>query len=228
MPLCPAAVLSARAPRVALAVMAWSITHGACGDAAHSVPDARAGGSQDAAASVDDGGRASGEDDGSGPSLDGGTPSDGGAATRLLDHTAWRTYDASLDPLASHRPPDASCGLGGYFADLVYHSLDVETAYCGYTLIEHPALAEVAEGDTLRLRFYHFDLVATERAEAHVALLLDDTLAWETTIPIPSQANAFDVTFEAPRALAVGEPIRWHLHNHGQNSWVLTSLTREP
>jgi hypothetical protein len=208
--------------------MAWSITHGACDDAARSSPDGSAGAAFDGAPSLVDAGEPSTDDDARGPLLDAGSVSDAGAATRLLDHTAWRTYDASLDPLASHQPPDASCGLGGYFADVVYHNLDVETAYCNYALLEHPAQAAVARGDTLRFRFYHFDLVATERAEAHVALLLDDTLAWDTTIPIPSQANAFDVTFAAPRALAAGEPIRFHLHNHGQNSWVLTSLTREP
>jgi hypothetical protein len=220
MPPSPAVPLGAGASRVALAALAWSITAGACGDAARS--------SADGATSLVDAQGPSTDDDARAPLLDAGPLSDAGTATRLLDHTAWRTYDASLDPLASHQPPDASCGLGGYFADPVYHSLDVETAYCNYTRLEHPAQAAVAQGDTLRLRFYHFDLVATERAEAHVALLLDDTLAWDTTIPIPSMANAFDVTFEAPRSLAVGEAIRWHLHNHGQNSWVLTSLTREP
>jgi len=148
------------------------------------------------------------------------------AAEPVIDHAEWRTYDAALDPLASHQPSPLECGLGGTYPDPLHHLLDVETAFCNYVLLEHPALVDIAVGDELNLRFYYFDLVASEPAEAHLALLLDDTVAWQTHVPIPSSADAVDVRFPAPRALSVGEPLRWHLHNHGQNSWVLTAVTR--
>ena len=70
----------------------------------------------------------------------------------------------------------------------------------------------------------HFDLRAPEPATAHVAVLFGDEVQWELEIPIPSYAYVYTETFQATRALAPGEPIRLHLHNHGQNTWIFSSL----
>jgi hypothetical protein len=140
----------------------------------------------------------------------------------LIDHTDWRAYDASLDPLSSHQPEPLRCSIAGHYVE--HGALEVDTGECNYLLLEHPLLEEVAEGTTLELELRHFDLRAPEPASAHVALLATDTLLWETNIAIPGAANISRPSFRAPRKLMRGEALRFHLHNHGQNTWALVSV----
>lgn len=137
----------------------------------------------------------------------------------LLDHSAWSNYPAELDPLASHQPAQIACGISGWFVER--NSLEVDTGQCNYLLVEHPALVDVPEGSQVDIELWHFDLVAEQPATAHIALLFDDALQWETEVAIPGPGNLQQVSVNATRALAKGEPIRFHLHNHGQNTWLL-------
>jgi hypothetical protein len=138
---------------------------------------------------------------------------------RLIDHSAWHNYPAELDPLAAHQPAPIKCGLTGWFVER--SSLEVDTTECNYVLIEHPALVGVPAGSEVELELWHFDLIAPEPAQAHLALLFDADLQWETFVDIPSLGNLERVRFRTTRELALGEPIRFHLHNHGQNTWML-------
>lgn len=174
------------------------------------------------------------------PARDGGAPSDGGSDAPadaesaadagsdprvelpLLDHKSWRNYDASLDPLKSHQPAVLECNIAGWFIER--GQLEVSTADCNYALLEHPSLLDLDADTEVLLELYHFDLNAPEPAEAHVALLFGDELQWETLIPVPLPGNVQQVSFRATRALRVGDAIRFHLHNHGQNSWLLRSV----
>lgn len=140
----------------------------------------------------------------------------------LLDHKSWHNFAAELDPLASHQPAVIECGIAGWFIER--EQLEVSTSDCNYALLEHPSLLSITAGTEVLLELWHFDLTAPEPAEAHVALLFGDALQWETLIPIPQPGNVQQVSFRATRALAAGEPIRLHLHNHGQNTWLLRTL----
>jgi len=140
----------------------------------------------------------------------------------LIDQTAWRSYPAELDPLPSHQPVSIDCGIVGWFVER--GSLEVDTTQCNYLLVEHPAQRDVPQGSDVQLELVHFDLAAPEPATAHVALFFGDDLQWELEIPIPSLAYVYKETFQATRDLQEGEPIRLHLHNHGQNTWLLDSL----
>lgn len=144
-------------------------------------------------------------------------------ARMLLDHSGWVGYDAALDPLFSHQPAQIECGPSGWYVER--GALEIETARCNYALLEHPALTRVTRGERIELELRHFDLRADAPASAHVAVLFVDAVQWELEIPIPGPAEAMRVTFAATRDLARDEPIRLHLHNHGQNSWALVSLT---
>jgi len=158
------------------------------------------------------------------------TAGSSGADTRkpaqLVAADAWFQLDAATDPYADHRPETVECGLGGIFVD--EGELDIDTNLCNYVTLEQPGLAEVRAGDTLTLVMRHFDLAAPEPATAHVALLLDGTLAWERTLLIPGPAEVISVDIDAPIDLPIGEPARFHLHNHGQNTWILTGITVTP
>jgi hypothetical protein len=140
----------------------------------------------------------------------------------LIDQSEWRDYPAELDPLAVHQPDPIRCTIAGWFVER--GALEVVTQHCNYALLEHPAQHAVPAGSTVQLELVHFDLDAREPATAHVALFFGDALQWEREIPIPSPAYVYHETFQATRALEAGEPVRFHLHNHGQNTWLLDGL----
>jgi hypothetical protein len=140
----------------------------------------------------------------------------------LIDQTEWSNYPPELDPLASHQPDAIDCNIAGWFIER--GSIEVSTGDCNYLLVEHPAQLAVAKGSPVQMELVHFDLGAPEPATAHVAILFGDEVQWELEIPIPSSAYVYKETFIATRDLDVGEPVRLHLHNHGQNTWVLESL----
>jgi hypothetical protein len=145
----------------------------------------------------------------------------------LIDHGHWREYSAAEDPLLDHQPANLDCGAAGWYVEPAPPVLEVDTSYCNYALLEHPSLAQVERGDTIRLELRHYDLRAAELAQAHIAILFRDQLEWETFVPIPSDATVQTFQWSADHPLAIGEPIRVHLHNHGQNTWVLASLQAE-
>lgn len=140
----------------------------------------------------------------------------------LIDQKGWRNYEAAQDPLPEHQPDEIRCTIAGWFVER--GSLEVDTQHCNYLLVEHPAQRRVPAGSTIQLELVHFDLDATEPATAHVALFFGGDVQWEREIPIPSFAYVYREKFLATRALEEGEPIRLHLHNHGQNTWLLDSL----
>jgi hypothetical protein len=140
----------------------------------------------------------------------------------VIDQSEWRNYAPELDPLPSHQPEQLRCSIAGWFVER--GSLEVSTVDCNYLLVEHPAQVAVPEGSMVQLELVHFDLLAPEPATAHVALFFADVLQWELEIPIPGLAYVYKESFRATRALAKGDPIRLHLHNHGQNTWLLESL----
>jgi hypothetical protein len=104
----------------------------------------------------------------------------------------------------------------------------VDTGACTYITARQPALRDVAQGETLVARVWHFALNAGEAAEAHVALRIGDTTVLDQTVPIPSAGGLIAVSETAPRAFEAGTPVFFHLHNHGDNSWSLVELSAGP
>lgn len=137
----------------------------------------------------------------------------------LVDHERWVPVGAEDDPFAAHRPDGVDCGIAGYYVEL--DQLELDTSRCNYAALEQPALHAVGEHDELGLELTHYDLTAPEPAQAHVALWFGATPQWETTIEIPHAAQVLPVVVPVNRSLAPGETIGFHLHNHGQNTWLL-------
>lgn len=142
------------------------------------------------------------------------------AAVALVDHAAWSV--ATSDPLADHRPADAHCEKGSY--DVEDDALEVQTGYCNYLVLDQASLAAVRTGDQLELLMLHADLDAAEAGKLHIALLWEDTIAWETTSAIPSSAKVFDLKWTAPADRPLGSRLVLHLHNHGFNSYKFVSF----
>ncbi len=165
-------------------------------------------------------------DVGDGSEADDDSTSDGsGEFVSLIDHAAWTELPASDDPLADHRPDPIVCTIAGWYVE--GETLEVDTNYCNYVALRQPSLASISAGRVVRIGFYHFDLTSPEPATAHVAVLVDGQTLWEQEIAIPGDAYVYELDVEAPWTAPVGADVVFHLHNHGQNTWVLQSLAAE-
>lgn len=148
-----------------------------------------------------------------------------GEFASLIDHEVWIPVEAEDDPLAEHRPAEVTCTAAGWF--LENEILEIDTNFCNYLALGQPSLAEVIEGRLIRLEFYHFNLVAPEPAIAHVALVIDGAPIWEQEIAIPGDAWVYEHEFAAPISAPAGSALVFHLHNHGQNTWALMSISAQ-
>lgn len=141
---------------------------------------------------------------------------------RLLDHLGWTRFDPQADPLVAHQPAQIQCPESAAFVE--FDAFEVDTTRCNYVLAQHGSLVDVPAGTTVSLTLLHYDLLAPEPAHAHIAILFGSDLQWETTLAIPATGRALEASFVSTRALAVDEPIRLHLHNHGGNTYLLYDL----
>ena len=142
----------------------------------------------------------------------------------LIDHEAWQEVAIEDDPLSEHRPELVTCpGAAWGIEDA---TLEVDTGLCNYLSLSQPSLGQVHSGEPISLVAWHAQLWDAEAAEAHIAVLFDGTMAWQTTVPIPSDPGVFDLEFAAPVDLAVDAPIQLHLHNHGSNTWNFLELSQ--
>jgi len=163
------------------------------------------------------------------PSGDSGAPDprcDGGDVTRLLAPEQWRAA-ATPDPLEAHRPSLVECSpIAGWYPE--DDALEVDTGRCNYVDLTQPVDVSGTGRRRLRGSITHFDLVAPEPTAAHVAMLLDGMVLWERDIPIPSPANSFTLDVSLQASTCSDAELRLHLHNHGQNTWVVGPLTLFP
>lgn len=142
--------------------------------------------------------------------------------TPLVDKAAWVAVDAATDPLASHRPTEVSCPRGGWIVEPT--GFEISTRLCNYAMFSQPTLTSIEPGDRVVAMVYHFNLLATEPATAHVALAIGERVIWEQEVAIPGKANVHNVDVVADFAAPVGTPVYFHLHNHGFNNWTLASM----
>lgn len=143
-------------------------------------------------------------------------------ALPLAHADQWRESPAHTDPLPEHRPDVVACvGWGEEFG-----ALELSTATCNYASLEQPLAESIALGDPLRIELWWSGLFASEPATAHLALLVDTALLWESEIEIPGPAEARTIDLDSPIAAPAGATLTFHLHNHGQNSWTLGSIER--
>jgi hypothetical protein len=149
----------------------------------------------------------------------------GGEFVSLVDPMAWAPVPAPYDPLAGHRPADVQCPPGGWLFEP--QGFEVNTLQCNYAMFSAPSQVAVLPGRRVVATLYHFDLVASEPASAHVALLLGAEILWEKDIAIPGKANAFSIDVVSDTTVPPGTPLYFHLHNHGQNTWVLGAVEAE-
>lgn len=125
--------------------------------------------------------------------------------------------------MADHAGADAiPCGEQDWHVEL--DGLEIETTRCNYAALEQPLLADLAQGDRLRVRVWWQTLVSPEPVEGHLALFVDGRLAWEERVAVPGPADARELEFASPVSAPAGATVAFHLHNHGSNTWNLNEL----
>jgi hypothetical protein len=151
---------------------------------------------------------------------------DAGAGTSLIGHQYWSQLRAPQDPF-DDRPADAGCNRAGVMPELLAEELviSVDTGACGYITMAQPTLRDIAEGETIKVRLWHFELSAPRPAFAHAAVMVDGLHVLDEQIPIPSPGGLLVRELKAPRAIAAGADVYFHLHNHGANSWSLVDVS---
>jgi hypothetical protein len=160
--------------------------------------------------------------------------SDGGTSGQpvrrsLVLHELW-TQLAPMDDPFDDRAPDASCARTGVMPETLSEErvFSVDTGLCNYLTVTQPTLSEVAAGETLKVRLWHFELSAPEPAEAHAAVVVDGLRILDERVTIPSPGGLLSREMRVPRAIAAGTPVHFHLHNHGINSWSLVEVSARP
>jgi len=131
------------------------------------------------------------------------------------------------NPRVKQQTFDSACAIvyvDGEASAVERGMLEIDTGRCNYLWLSQPAQRAVRAGDRFRLRILHFDLTAAEPARAHLALVFGDEVIAEREVDIPQAAQAVELTGTLDRALARGDRVGLHLHNHGQNTWLLADV----
>jgi len=143
----------------------------------------------------------------------------------LVVSSAWVDADMALDPLPEHRPAEIVCEPLSVIPQ--YGFLDVSTDACNYVLVTQPLGADIAPGEAVLIESGHLTLFAPEGpASGHMALSIAGELVWERIVPIPSEAEVYTDTVVVEQGASAGDPVVFHLHNHGANEWRFFGVWR--
>jgi hypothetical protein len=145
----------------------------------------------------------------------------------LVHSALWSVVPAAEDPFAPPMPmrcPAGSFGEESLGGELVFY---VSTDLCPAISVRQASRADVAAGDTLRVRLFHFPLVAPEPATALLVLRLGDDEVLREQIPIPSPQSELTREWVAEADYERGTPIVFHVENHGSNEYVLIDVERQ-
>ena len=159
----------------------------------------------------------------------------------LVDHDAWTLVAFADDPWRDVAPPLTSKDAGvDETSDALVPcdetdvsaeplslepSLQLSTQYCSWLTVEQPLRVAVRAGEPIHTRLWYFQQTSYPAATAEIALTIDDDAFFEESLPIPAPAGLFGGDFDAPADAPQGTPIRWHVGNHGGNTWNLIELT---
>lgn len=143
--------------------------------------------------------------------------------------TAWQLVEPRDDPFwAEYDGDPASCSAesAGIETGTTGTWFGIDTVRCGYITLEQPLEEPLCAGDTVRLQLWHFNLLDTG-ADYRVALTVGDEYLVDVTVPVPSGAELVERRAEIAVDVAIDGPMRFHLSNHGTNSWGLLDVVVE-
>jgi hypothetical protein len=146
----------------------------------------------------------------------------------LIDHQKWTVLSDSEDPFIANKPQAEPCVAEAFGYELFAEepSFTVRSQGCAYITVAQPVVTSCCAGETVHLRFWHYNLSNIDGAsEAVAAVALDGQTIWEETFPIPSPSGLSAPYIELESELAEGTRMEFHLRNHGMNSWNLIEVS---
>jgi len=154
------------------------------------------------------------------------TTDDDAGPRPLVSAYSWTQSAPEDDPFADMRPEGVVCNEEGLIIEPATEgdALEIDTAVCDYVTLEQGALNEAKAGEELEIHIWHSELDADQPATGYVGLAIGDEIVWEREVPIPSEAGPIDDTITLDQPIAFGEPLRVHVHNHGDNAWTLLRI----
>ena len=159
---------------------------------------------------------------------------DAEVAVSLIDNTLWEVVPEADDPFYPEDDSDVvPCTPSVYGSEVQGDDVwfSVKTVDCNYLTVWQPLLVDVPADAQLRVRLWHFKFTQTEGTYTHAIAVGDppDTY-WEAELPLPITESGllpYDLV-PISRSLSAGEPVYWHLNNHGLNSWHLIEFSANP
>ena len=143
----------------------------------------------------------------------------------LVTLDGWSSVSRLDDPFVSDGEVPADCVGPGFRLEQDSGWLEIDTGLCNWVTLSGMALHPVEVGQMLELDVSHYDLNAAEPSAAELRLTFESCAAWSKTIPIPSAAAVYSERFPSPCAPGDQGNVLFHLHNHGQNTYQLRSLS---
>jgi hypothetical protein len=169
------------------------------------------------------------------PQADGAESTDGplpeAEPRQLVDANAWLAAPSERDVFVGHKPGTVECPpVDGYGAvDFGgYPAFEVYTNICDYLTVEQPLGDDVAAGEFVNVRLWHFDLNAADPAIGVAAVSVGGEVRWEYEVEIPGPGALASSGWVTDRDLPAGTWVQFHVRNHGVNSWNLIEITAEP
>jgi len=170
---------------------------------------------------------------------------------RLVDNTQWVLQGPEADPWEAQRPADKiPCGE----ADVLIEELSAEdtwysvsTANCGYITVSQPLLHDIPACTDVLVHLWQFKFSPPKSTEVglgyEVIVTIGDPLedggepllrlAGDRLPGLPEdptdpndepKSTLFYEVVRTQRAYTKGEPVYYHVSNHGQNSWEFLQL----
>jgi hypothetical protein len=147
----------------------------------------------------------------------------------LVDGEAWRFVPPEEDTMWPAPEGAAVCEeeaiqiqpLGDDIA------VEIDTRFgCGWATVEQPINADINVGDELQVRVFYFSQATFPEAQAQVAIAIDDDVIMDERVDIPTSSGLLAPRIVIDKAYPRGAVARFHIGNHGDNSWNLVELSR--
>lgn len=152
--------------------------------------------------------------------------SSGGTEDLLLTSSDdWAGIPEGSDPFWADDSGQSTvvCGEQDWHAE--DETVEINTTECNYVTLSQPLPVSIKKGDIISFSAWWQTLASEETALAHIEVRIGTWSLLNEQIAIPADADARDLEVAAPKDLASGTPIYFHVHNHGFNSWTLGALT---
>ncbi len=149
----------------------------------------------------------------------------------LVAADAWQPVPDARDVFVADKPGRVECPpVDGYEAiDFGgAPAFEVHTDACSYLTVEQPLLDDVAAGEHVHVRLWHWELRAPEPAVGVAAVAIEGEARWSVEVEIPADSALVSSGWQTDHALPAGTLVQFHVHNHGFNSWNLIEITAEP